>query len=311
MKQLQLEQEEKKKKELYMISLKRKEKEDKNLSTKQKIAELIINRRQKLLEKFSNSAEKIKKQKEDNSKQLANKYLLAAMKREDTLDNLERFEKMREIKRNNRAREIQERIEKIKSIHNEKERIKSTKKQMGVNLTLRKRQLKDIVSDIINNGKYKSKEDIYKKVFNDDELYTLGKNNNGNVTENNIIDKKNDTTMNNTKNGETFFVTQPNNITTENIYTVKSGDSLYRIAINFNTTVDELKRINNLSSNNLSIGQKLIIPSNSSEIIYTVIKGDSLYAISKKFNTSVDEIKRLNNLSNNNLSIGQKLIIKK
>ena len=44
-----------------------------------------------------------------------------------------------------------------------------------------------------------------------------------------------------------------------NTYIVKKGDSLYSIARNFNTTVDEIKSLNNLSTNNLSIGQKLII----------------------------------------------------
>ena len=43
------------------------------------------------------------------------------------------------------------------------------------------------------------------------------------------------------------------------IYIVKKGDSLYSIAQKYNTTVDELKRKNNLSSNLLSIGQILII----------------------------------------------------
>ena len=43
------------------------------------------------------------------------------------------------------------------------------------------------------------------------------------------------------------------------VYTVKKGDSLYSIAQKYNTTVDELKRKNNLSSNLLSIGQILII----------------------------------------------------
>ena len=42
-----------------------------------------------------------------------------------------------------------------------------------------------------------------------------------------------------------------------NYYTVKSGDSLYKIAQNNNTTVDELMKINNLSSTLLSIGQVL------------------------------------------------------
>ena len=42
-------------------------------------------------------------------------------------------------------------------------------------------------------------------------------------------------------------------------YTVKSGDSLYAIAREFNTTVADIKTKNNLTSNNLSIGQELII----------------------------------------------------
>ena len=100
-------------------------------------------------------------------------------------------------------------------------------------------------------------------------------------------------------------------------YTVSSGDSLYSIARRFNTTVDDIKRLNNLTSNNLSIGQVLKIPSSSTDTgnnqstTYTVSSGDSLYSIARRFNTTVDEIKRLNNLTNNNLSIGQILRIPK
>ena len=47
-----------------------------------------------------------------------------------------------------------------------------------------------------------------------------------------------------------------NNITT---YIVKKGDNLYSIAKKYNTTVDSLKKKNNLKSNTLSIGQKILI----------------------------------------------------
>ena len=103
----------------------------------------------------------------------------------------------------------------------------------------------------------------------------------------------------------------PSNISTIN-YTVKRGDSLYKIANLYNTSVSELIRLNNLTSNNLSIGQILKVPStstNTSARTYIVQKGDSLYSIAKKFNTSVDIIKRKNNLSSNLLNIGQKLNI--
>lgn len=97
----------------------------------------------------------------------------------------------------------------------------------------------------------------------------------------------------------------------EETYIVQSGDSLYSIARKFNTTVDELKRLNNLSSNLLSIGQVLVLPMESTgQTTYTVQAGDSLYSIARKFNTTVDNIKALNNLSSNLLNIGQILIVK-
>ena len=96
-----------------------------------------------------------------------------------------------------------------------------------------------------------------------------------------------------------------------NTYTVKSGDSLYQIAKKYNTTVDELKKINNLTSNLLSIGQILKIPikEDITDDIYIVKSGDSLYQIAKKNNTTVNDIKSINNLVSNTLSIGQKLKI--
>ena len=90
-------------------------------------------------------------------------------------------------------------------------------------------------------------------------------------------------------------------------YIVEKGDNLYSIANKYGTTVNEIKSLNNLSSNILSIGQTLLIPNSTKT--YTVQSGDSLYSISKKYNTTVDKIKNLNNLNSNLLSIGQVLKI--
>ena len=94
-------------------------------------------------------------------------------------------------------------------------------------------------------------------------------------------------------------------------YIVKKGDSLYSIANKYNTSVSVIKNLNNLTTNSLSIGQSLKIPSsNQSETnTYIVKSGDNLYSIARKFNTTVNSIKSKNNLTNNLLSIGQKLII--
>lgn len=98
----------------------------------------------------------------------------------------------------------------------------------------------------------------------------------------------------------------------QNVYTVKSGDTLWSIAKNNGLSVDELKDLNNLTSNKLSVGQKLLIGEDIVPVIndtYIVKKGDTLYSIAKKYGLSVDELKKYNNLNSSSLSIGQKLKI--
>lgn len=111
-------------------------------------------------------------------------------------------------------------------------------------------------------------------------------------------------------------------------YTVKKGDDLYSIAKRFNTSVDQMIKDNNLTSNLLSIGQVLKVKIGEEEIgieecfgegyenlgkrylEHTVTKGDSIYSIARNYNTTVDNIIKLNNLKNTNLSVGQVLKIK-
>ena len=100
-------------------------------------------------------------------------------------------------------------------------------------------------------------------------------------------------------------------------YTVKRGDSLYSIARVYETTVDDIKRLNHLTSNTLSIGQKLQIPETDFSVstkpnftTYTVKKGDTLYSIAKKYNLPVNTIIVDNALQNNTLAIGQVLNIR-
>lgn len=95
----------------------------------------------------------------------------------------------------------------------------------------------------------------------------------------------------------------------EGYYIVKNGDSLWSIASKNDTTVDNIKRLNNLTNNTLQIGQILTIPSSTEFFTYTVKKGDNLWLIAKNYNTTVDNIKKLNNLTSNTLQIGQKLIL--
>lgn len=96
-------------------------------------------------------------------------------------------------------------------------------------------------------------------------------------------------------------------------YTVKSGDNLYEIAEKYNTTVDQLKTLNNLTSNNLDIGQVLLVlPDNNhatSGTTYTVQSGDTIYSIANKFNIPVNTLINSNNLKTPVLTVGQVLQI--
>lgn len=108
-------------------------------------------------------------------------------------------------------------------------------------------------------------------------------------------------------------------------YTVKKGDNIWKISKKFNVPVNDIKKANNLKSNNLQVGMQIEIPEKNSQkskkanltknkdsepLYHTVKKGDNLFKISKKYNISIDELKRINNLSNNKLSLGQKLIVR-
>ena len=74
--------------------------------------------------------------------------------------------------------------------------------------------------------------------------------------------------------------TSPEGVLT-NTYIVQKGDTLYSIAAKLGTTVQELKNINNLTSNTLSIGQVLKIPTEEiyeeEETLYTVKAGDTIF----------------------------------
>lgn len=97
------------------------------------------------------------------------------------------------------------------------------------------------------------------------------------------------------------------------VYTVKSGDTLYLIAQRYGTTVDALKKANNLSSNYLWVGQRLTITSGSTAAAtgssYQVQSGDTLYLIAKKYGITVDALKKANGLSSSYLWVGQTLKI--
>lgn len=96
-------------------------------------------------------------------------------------------------------------------------------------------------------------------------------------------------------------------------YVVRPGDTLWLLAQRFGTTVDAIKRLNNLTGDDLQIGQVLLIPTagspEGSYFEYVVRPGDTLWLLARRYDTTVDSIMRINGLTDSNLSIGQILKI--
>lgn len=161
-----------------------------------------------------------------------------------------------------------------------------------------------------SNSSPNGNNDIY-IVKKGDTLYQIAKKYN---TTPEIIKEANNLNTNTLTIGASLKIPNSPTTPTQNnnydIYIVKKGDTLYQIANKYNTTVSNIKKINNLISNSLTIGETLKVPKTSEEyIIYTVKKGDTLYQIARKYNTTVTELKELNNLSSNNLNLNQELKI--
>lgn len=105
-------------------------------------------------------------------------------------------------------------------------------------------------------------------------------------------------------------------------YTVKAGDSLWGISQTYSTTVNNLKQINNLSSNVIYVGQVLKLKQQSNSTsnqtsqltstadIYAVQSGDTLWGIANKHDMTVNNLKQFNGLTSDTIYVGQVLKLK-
>ncbi|MCJ8168019.1 LysM peptidoglycan-binding domain-containing protein [Atopomonas sediminilitoris] len=110
-------------------------------------------------------------------------------------------------------------------------------------------------------------------------------------------------------------------------YKVRSGDNLSAIANRYSLSVSSLKELNNLRSNNLRIGQTLVVPDSATNVAsvakqaspspanqqnhkrYTVRRGDNLWQIARNHGVSVKDIQRWNPRSGKALKPGQLLTL--
>ncbi|MER2131964.1 MAG: LysM peptidoglycan-binding domain-containing protein [Carnobacterium inhibens] len=107
--------------------------------------------------------------------------------------------------------------------------------------------------------------------------------------------------------------------TSSTSHTVKSGDTLTGISSKYGVSVANLKSWNNLSTDTIYVGQKLVLKSTNAVSIVTtptsatthkVISGDTLWDIAQKYSMSISDLKSTNYLKSDVIFVGQSLIIK-
>ena len=193
----------------------------------------------------------------------------------------------------------------------------SISKKFGISVDKLK-ELNNLSSNLLSIGQKLSISEMndngdYYTVKSGDTLYSIANKNGLSVSK---LKELNNLTSNVLSIGQRLLIKDntipqeiPEEIPVDNygIYVVQKGDSLYGIATKYSTTVDNLKDINNLSSNLINVGMKLLVPEN--KMYYVVKAGDTLYSIAKNNNTTVTDIIDLNNLKTADLSIGQELLL--
>lgn len=142
-----------------------------------------------------------------------------------------------------------------------------------------------------------------------------------------------------------LFIISPSEVFAGQTYTVRKGDNLYVIAKKFKVTTENIMAANNLRSNKLSLGTKLVIPpsktrdlsvkktlqkntlsakakraaskttakrENPDRKYHSVKKGDTLASISRKYSIAMKDLMEINGLKKSaRLSIGQTIALKK
>lgn len=101
------------------------------------------------------------------------------------------------------------------------------------------------------------------------------------------------------------------------IYTIQPGDTIYRLSLRFNVSMDAILRANpGINPDNLQIGQQICIPAGTpvpqcpNGILYVIRQGDTLYRLAQRFGISVDSIIAANpGINPDNLQIGQVICI--
>ncbi len=112
------------------------------------------------------------------------------------------------------------------------------------------------------------------------------------------------------------------------VHKVEPKETLFSISKLYGVTTEEIKKWNNLSDNNLSVGQEIVIKksgvkadarsvvtnsgnsgSSNKGGLHTVAEKETMYSIARQYGITVDQLKQWNNLTSTELKIGQSLVV--
>ncbi|MGD0883970.1 MAG: LysM peptidoglycan-binding domain-containing protein [Thermodesulfovibrionales bacterium] len=141
-----------------------------------------------------------------------------------------------------------------------------------------------------------------------------------------------------------ILISNPSGSQADTTYTLKKGDTLYRISKTFRVSLEKIKEANNMTSDNLKPGVKITIPSKQStakrsarsshtpssgsvieknhdaqkddqsqNVQYHIVRrGDTLMSVAKEYSIPVEELRELNNINHSKrLKIGRQLVVKR
>ncbi|NOS92528.1 MAG: LysM peptidoglycan-binding domain-containing protein [Cyclobacteriaceae bacterium] len=106
-------------------------------------------------------------------------------------------------------------------------------------------------------------------------------------------------------------------------HVVAQGETLYSIARLYNVSVDDVKKWNNLTENEISLGQSLLIGKKAAVVetapklitqqslssTHTVAAKETLYSLARQYNVTVQQLKEWNNLTSDELKLGSLIYV--
>lgn len=91
-------------------------------------------------------------------------------------------------------------------------------------------------------------------------------------------------------------------------YTIQPEDTLYKISNQFQTSVEELKELNNLTGNTIYVGDTLKIGGHDQKV-YTIAPGDTLFQIALAHDSTVDQLQHWNNINSDLIYPGDSITV--